>query len=100
MFNRGIIMQNKTSKILRTNSLSGLASSKTITINNLREWQISGENLSREQIKALEIFDTYANDLLDNATSDADFQKKYMEITSLSNLTPYEEFLKDKYHLK
>lgn len=92
-------MENKLNRVLRSNSLSRHPSTYTTSINNLKEWKILGEQLTSEQHQALEIFETYSQKYLDEAKDDREFQKRYVEITSLANLTHFKEFFKDKYTL-
>ena len=90
-------MENKASRVLRSNSLSKGPATYSTTINNLKEWKILGEQLTSEQSQALDVFEEYSNRLLDQAKDDRDFQSKYVELTTLANLTHFKEFLKEKY---
>ncbi len=47
-------MDNNRNKVLRSNSLSKGYRQYTVTINNLKEWKIQGEQLTTEQLQALE----------------------------------------------
>lgn len=90
-------MNKSSNKVLRSNSLSKNYRQFTVTINNLKEWKIQGEQLTTEQTQALENFENYSTHILDKCKDDREFQKKYLEISSLSNLTHFAEFLKEKY---
>lgn len=90
-------MDNNRNKVLRSNSLSKGYRQYTVTINNLKEWKIQGEQLTSEQTQALHNFESYSDRFLDQTTDDREFQKRYLEISSLANLTHFTEFLKEKY---
>ena len=70
---------------------------KTTTINDLRNLGIDNPNLSPQQRLALKNFDRYRSVELNKTLSEADFQKKYAQIQVIANLSPFQEFLKEKY---
>ncbi|MFQ5334700.1 MAG: hypothetical protein ACE5DN_01365 [Flavobacteriales bacterium] len=68
-----------------------------VSINDLREWEYSGKTLSDDQRKALRRFDNFRVNELKRQEHEPEFSNKYMELQVMANLSPYEEFLKEKY---
>ena len=53
--------------------------------------------LSEKEKVALSNFDKYRIFVLNDQESEEVFHKKYMQLQAMANLSPYEEFLQDKY---
>ncbi len=68
-----------------------------VSINDLREWEINGKDLTSEQKKALQNFDAHRIKELQKQKSDYNYHNKYIELQVMANLSPFEEFLKEKY---
>ncbi len=84
-------------KVLRSNSLNGSDVHNLVTINTLKQKKISGEKLTESQLKSLTVFEKYREQMLDSATSEKEYETKFKELSTLANLTSFEEFLSDKY---
>ena len=74
-----------------------VASTAIITINDLRESDFTGRPLSHQQRLALKNFDRYRIHELNQQLSEAAFHKRYTQIQVMANLSPFKEFLKEKY---
>ena len=72
-------------------------STEVITINDLRDSDFSERPLSHQQRLALKNFDRYRIHELNQQLTEADFHKKYTQIQVMANLSPFKEFLKEKY---
>jgi len=68
-----------------------------ISLNDLREREFSGKSISDEQAKALENYDRYRINTLNQQQSEEAFHAKYLELQAMANLSPYQEFLKPPY---
>ena len=68
-----------------------------ISINDLREKELSGELLTLMEKQALANFDRYRISQLRMQSDDMAFHEKYRQLQIMANLGDYEEFLKDKY---
>lgn len=68
-----------------------------VSISDLREKEFNGEKLSKKEKLALVSFDKYRISVLNRQENEDAFHKKYMELQALSNLAPFEEFLKEEY---
>lgn len=68
-----------------------------LSINDLREKEFNGEQISGEERQALQNFDRFRIAELNNQSSDMEFHKRYREIQVMANLGDYKEFLKEKY---
>lgn len=80
------------------NSYLNKETEKLHSINDLREKELSGEQLSADEKKALANFDKYKISELNKQTDDTSFHKRYRELQVIANLGNYEEFLKEKYN--
>lgn len=85
------IADKKSSSSLKENLGIGLS------INDLREKEFNGEQLTTEEWQALKNFDRFRISDLNNQTTDMDFHKRYRELQVMANLGDYKEFLKEKY---
>lgn len=68
-----------------------------VTINDIRDKEYKGEELSEEERKAIRNFEVYRLKVLNEQTSDEEFHKKYQQLQVLANLGSYKEFLKSKF---
>lgn len=68
-----------------------------ITINDLRDFDYSGQPLSHQQRLALKNFERYRIHELNQQLSEQDFHKRYTQIQVMANLYPFKEFLKEQY---
>lgn len=82
-------MLNKVDKIIE--------STEIISINDLRDFDYSGQPLSHQQRLALKNFERYRIHELNQQLSEEDFHKKYAQIQVMANLHPFIEFLKEEY---
>jgi len=71
----------------------------TISINDLRDKEFSGEKLSAEEKQALVNYDRFRLNVLNAQTDDESFHKRYQELQVMANLDDYKEFLQEKYFL-
>lgn len=85
------IADKKSSPSLKENLGIGLS------INDLREKEFNGEQLTGEEWQALKNFDRFRIAELNNQQSDMEFHKRYREIQVMANLGDYREFLQEKY---
>lgn len=74
-----------------------VTSTEIITINDLRDFDFTGQPLSHQQRLALKNFDRYRIHELNQQLTESDFHKKYAQIQVMANLSPFKEFLKEKY---
>jgi hypothetical protein len=68
-----------------------------VSINDLREKELSGELLSLKEKQALANFDRFRIAELRKQSDDMAFHERYRQLQIMANLGDYEEFLKDKY---
>ena len=68
-----------------------------LSINDLRQKGAGGEKLNHQEKQALAAFYKYRIAILNRQQSEDAFHNKYLELQIMSNLTPYEEFLKEGY---
>jgi hypothetical protein len=90
-------MENKSinkKEVFRKTLIGGTAS-----INDLRDVEYKGEELSPQERLALKNFDRYRIDVLNSQKSEKAFHKAYTKLQVLANLSPYDEFLKEEYFL-
>ena len=71
----------------------------TVSINELRTKEEKGELTEEEQL-ALDRFEKYRVKKLNAASDEDDFHNRYKLFQVLANLSPFEEFLEDKYSIK
>ena len=69
---------------------------KVVSINDLRDKEDLGK-LSTEEETALNNYNTYRVKKLNIATDEEDFHSMYRLLQVLANLSPYQEFLHEKY---
>jgi len=70
-----------------------------ISINDLRDLEYKGIELTPQQRLALKNFDRYRINQLNSQTTEQKFHKKYLQLQVMANLTPFEEFLKETYYI-
>jgi len=68
-----------------------------LSINDIRDKYFNSERLDEEERRALSRFDEYRIWYLNNSTGEEDFHKRYEELQAQANLSPFAEFLSDKY---
>ena len=71
-----------------------------VSINDIRDREFNGEELSEKEKQALVNFDRYRLKELNKEQSEQEFQNKYIRLQVMANLSPYDEFLKEKYTIK
>lgn len=69
------------------------------SINDLRDVEYKGLELTPQQRLALKNFDRYRISVLNQQRSEAAFHKAYLKLQVQANLSPYVEFLKEDYFL-
>lgn len=92
-------MENRTSILNNYLAKSGLSADATISINDLREKEYSGDPLTLREKQALVNFDRFRINVLNAQPDDMSFHKRYQELQVMANLGDYQEFLKEKYFL-
>ncbi len=85
--------KNKPQKTISKSSLMG----DLISINDLRDREYAGQELSTEEKTALQNFDNYRLAQLSEQKSERDFHNKYIQLQAMANLSHYKEFLKEEY---
>jgi len=68
-----------------------------ITISDLRDKEFRNENLTQEEVQAINNFDRFRLSELNKIKDDFEFNARYCELQILSNLTDYKEFLKEEF---
>lgn len=71
-----------------------------VSINDLRDREFSGSELSQNEKQALVNFDRYRLKELNSQKTERDFHNKYIQLQVMANLSPFEEFLKEIYSCK
>jgi len=69
------------------------------SINDLKDIEYKGEELTPQQRLALKNFDRYRISVLNNQPSEVNFHRAYLKLQVQANLSPYVEFLKEDYFL-
>ena len=72
----------------------------TISINDLKDRELSGLSLSMDEKKAIVNYDSFRIKVLNEQKDDKSFHNKYLQLQVMANLSPYDEFLKEQYHSK
>ena len=67
------------------------------SINDLREKEFNGGRLTPGEYNALSNFDQYRIKELSEQSTEEGFHQKYMEFQAMANLTPYLNFLDEKF---
>ena len=71
--------------------------SEIISINDLKEMEFNQKELTPQQNLALKNYDRFRVKKLNAQQSEFDFQKTYMQLQAMANLSPYDDFLKEDY---
>ena len=95
---KSIIEMKKQSELLKKYSTK-LIADESLTINDLREKEFSGDKLSLREKQALVNFDRYRINELNAQEDDMAFHRRSRELQVIANLGEYEEFLKEKYFI-
>jgi hypothetical protein len=80
----------------KTEKVTGRTILDIVTINDLRDQEQSG-TLGELERAALSNYEKYRIKKLNEALDEEDFQNKYKLLQAQANLSPYDEFLGDKY---
>jgi len=64
-----------------------------VSINDLMDRYFDDIPLTKEEAQALENFDRYRLQVLNEARNDSDFKLKYLKIQAMANLSSYQFFL-------
>ena len=70
---------------------------KTMTINDLREIEESGKDMSPQQRLALKNFDRYKFKVLSKIKEEEKFHFEFQQIQNMAKLRNYEDFLKEEF---
>lgn len=65
-----------------------------VSINDLMDKYFDDIPLTEEEAQALENFDRYRLQVLNEARNDSDFKLKYLKIQAMANLSSYRFFLR------
>ncbi|MBI3511829.1 MAG: hypothetical protein HY064_14300 [Bacteroidetes bacterium] len=65
----------------------------TISINDLRDREFSGETLSTEERKALHNYDRFRIEELNSQVNDMAFHERYRQLQVMANLADWKDFL-------
>lgn len=76
-------------------SFKSLVLGDGVSVNDLRDRQNNGRMLSAEQARALHNFDEYRIKMLNRQQTEEAYHALYMELQSMANLSPYQDFLKE-----
>lgn len=71
--------------------------SDIVSINDLKEMEFNEKELTPQQHLALKNYDRFRVKKLNAQQSEFDFQKTYMQLQAMANLSSYDEFLKEDY---
>lgn len=85
-----------------TNSVKNITNSKIkvyFSINDIRDKYFDSLELQPNERLALKNYDRFRITELNKQNSEKDFHKRYLQLQVMANLTPYEEFLEEKYYL-
>ncbi|HLG03830.1 MAG TPA: hypothetical protein VI731_09565 [Bacteroidia bacterium] len=64
----------------------------TVSINDLRDREFNGENLSADERRALHNFDRFRIEELNHHQNDMAFHERYRQLQVLANLADWKEF--------
>lgn len=65
----------------------------TLSINDLRDREFSGERLTLEEQTALRNFDRHRIESLNGITDDKEFHERYRQLQVMANLGDWKDFL-------
>lgn len=87
---------------LRNNILQRFFAKKEIggevSINDLKDKEFAGKELSTEEKKALKNYDNYRINLLNSQENEDAFHQTYRQLQVIANLGDWKEFLKSEYN--
>jgi hypothetical protein len=69
-----------------------------VSINDLKDKEFAGKELSAEEKKALKNYDNYRINLLNSQESEDNFHQTYRQLQVIANLGDWKEFLKAEYN--
>lgn len=69
----------------------------TVSINDLKDRELNSEEISPEELQAIANYDKFRIRELNQQASEDGFHNKYIQLQVMANLSPFEEFLKEKY---
>jgi hypothetical protein len=88
-----IVKNNLLHKITNAQRLT-----RVVTINDLKDREFSGKDISHKERLAIINYDRYRLTMLQKVQHDTHkFQQTYFKLQAEANLLPYTEFLKEKY---
>jgi hypothetical protein len=64
-----------------------------VSINDLRDKYYDGDNLTEEELLAIQNFDKYRIDYLNSSKDEDEFDKRYLELQAKANLSDFRDFL-------
>ena len=67
------------------------------SINDLKEKDYQNSDLTTNERTALKNYNRYRISELNKQTSENEFNKRYLQLQVMANLSPYHEFLKEEY---
>jgi hypothetical protein len=89
---------------LRNNILQRFFAKKEIggevSINDLKDKEFAGKELSADEKKALKNYDNYRINLLNSQENEDAFHQTYRQLQVIANLGDWKEFLKSDYSQK
>jgi hypothetical protein len=71
-----------------------------ISINDLKDKEFSGQQLSSDEKSALKNYDNYRINLLNAQENEEAFHQTYRQLQVIANLGDWKEFLKEEYNSK
>ena len=80
----------------KTEQTTGKTILDIVTINDLRDKEDDG-TIQPEEKRALRNYELYRINRLNNIKDEEEFHAEYKVLQALANLSPYEEFLDEKY---
>ena len=80
----------------QTEQATGKTILDIVTINDLRDKEDSG-TIKPEEKRALKNYEGYRIRKLNKVTGEEEFHDEYKVLQALANLSPFEEFLNEKY---
>jgi hypothetical protein len=69
-----------------------------VSINDLKDKEFAGKELSADEKKALKNYDNYRINLLNSQENEDDFHQTYRQLQVIANLGDWKEFLKTEYN--
>jgi len=63
------------------------------SINDLRDKYYDGDNLTEEELLAIQNFDKYRIEYLNSSDTEEEFDKRYLELQAKANLASFKDFI-------